>query len=541
MFLSLGAWGGRSARREKSLSIHLLLAGVLVLAILSSCLSPGRSDNEPRFNFRGFGDNNSPIYSAVREADQVLDISNRIFVFSEIAEAYLVRGHSSEAQAVLVHLNELAQRVTAPSEQAEILVELANLHLQVEEREASMTALNEALDRAANLTDQGARGALYERILEVAFEAGEDGFPVVARTIDLVLVIDDLQTRATVLTNTAARYQRRGIGPSGNLLVQQAIPAAGSIESPWRRAAALSAVAVLFRAANDARSEAMYAERAADQLIGLTVLSLPDEDARVIARVGGDLAGMGRFSTAAQVVGVIPQSHIRAEALVTIGQAFDRAGDRSSAFVMFTRAASEAERSGSPVLIAGAYATIAQGYLSIGEEQLAYLNAEFARGILTGIDDEFTRAAVLVRLAPVYVAAGAGAELEAEALALQQGFPRVQVLTALSQEYAVWGTVADARRPLDSLWAEGTERAAGDEGTNGAGVTEFAQVGESLIFSVLQQYVALFLINDALRLLEQIQSPFLRARALAAIGSARGEGGEFYSGTLVYSGPIVVP
>jgi len=520
VFLPVDAWCGRSARREKSLSIHLFLAALVLIASLSSCLSPDRGDEDPRFSFRGFGDSDTPLYFAVREADQVVDISNRIFVFSEIAAGYLVRGQRSEAVAILTHLNQLSQRVAAPGERAEILVELASLHLQLDERETGINTLAEALDIAANLPDQAARGALYERIIQVAFDAGEDAFPVVARTIDLVLVIDDLQTRSTVLTNTAERYQRRGLGQSGNILVQQAIPAAGSIGSPWRRAAALSAVALSFRAAGDARSAALHADRAADQLIGLTVLSLPDEDARVIADVGAKLAGMGRFSTASQVVSVIPQSHIRADALVAIGQAYDRAGDRSSAFVMFTRAASEAERSGSPALIAGAYASIARGYLSIGEEQLAYLNAEFARSVMTELDDEFSRASLFVRLAPVYVAAGAGTELEADAMELRQAFPRVQVLTAIAREYSVQGAAEDARRPLDSLLA--------DEAL-------FAQAGESLVFSVLQQYLSLFLIDEALALLGQIQSPFLRARALAATGSATGAGGEFYSG------PIVVP
>ncbi len=520
MFLPMGACGGQSARRKKTLSIHVLVAGVFLLVGLSACLSPTRRDEEPRFNFRGFGDGDSPLYFALREADQVADISNRIFVFSEIAAAYLLRGQQSEARALLIHLADLSQRVSSPGERAEILVELADLRIQLDEVEAGLSTLGEALDIASALADQVARGALYERVLQVAFSAGEDGFPVVARTIDLVLVIDDLQTRATVLTNTAERYQRRGLGQSGNVLVQQAIPAAGSIGSPWRRAAALSAVALNFRAAGDARSAALYADRAADQLIGLTVLSLPDDDARVIADVGAKLARLDRFSTAAQVVAVIPQSHIRAHALVTIAQAYDRAGDRSSAFVMFTRAASEAERSGSPALIAGAYASIAEGYLSIGEEQLAYLNAEFARSVIAGLEDEFGRSSVYIRLAPVYVAAGAGSELELDALEFREAFPRFQLLIALSREYAVQAMLADARRPLDSIRA--------DEAV-------FAQAGESLVFRVLQQYVALFLIDDALALLAHIESPFLRARALTAIGSARGAGGEFYSG------PIVVP
>ncbi|TVR90614.1 MAG: hypothetical protein EA428_08015, partial [Spirochaetaceae bacterium] len=323
----MGACGGQSARRKSNLFIHLFVAGAFILVGLSACLSPSRRDEDPRFSFRGFGDGDSSLYFALREADQVGDISNRIFVFSEIAAAYVLRGQQSEARALLMHLTDLSARVSAPNERAEILVELADLRIQLDEVETGLSTLGEALDIAATMPDQVARGALYERVLQVAFSAGEDGFPVVARTIDLVLVIDDLQTRATVLTNTAERYQRRGLGQSGNVLVQQAIPAAGSIGSPWRRAAALSAVALNFGAAGDERSAALYADRAADQLIGLTVLSLPDEDARVIAEVGAKLAGMGRFSTAAQVVTVIPQSHIRAQALVAIGQAYDRAGD----------------------------------------------------------------------------------------------------------------------------------------------------------------------------------------------------------------------
>ncbi|MCA1753217.1 MAG: hypothetical protein LC641_00680 [Spirochaeta sp.] len=520
VFSPKGAKGGRSAGSQKHVFFHLFALGVLLLAGVSSCLSPGPGTGEPRFNFRGFSDRDSVLYFALREADQVEDISNRIFVFSEIAAAYLVRRELSEAQAVLTHLDELSQRVTARSERAEILVELSELKFQVNNVEAGLRALNEALDIAATMSDQGARGALYERIIQVAFEVGEDAFPVVARTIDLVLVIDDLHTRATVLTNTARRYQRQGLGQSGNILIQQAIPAAGSIGSPWRRAAALSAVALRFRAVGDARSATQYADRAADQLIGLTVLSLPDDDARVIADVGAQLAEMDRFSTAAQVVAAIPQSHIRADALVTLGEAYARSGDRPSAFVMFSRAASEAERSGNPSLIAGAYASIANGYLSIGEEQLAYLNAEFARSIMDGLADEFSRSSVLVRLVPVYVAAGAGVELEAEALELQELFPRIQVLTTLTREYASRGEGADARRPLDTIR------------TNEA---EFAAASESLIFSVLQQYVALFLIEDALELVVEIRSPFLRARAFAGIGSAQRADGEFYSG------PIVVP
>ncbi|TVR94086.1 MAG: hypothetical protein EA428_00830 [Spirochaetaceae bacterium] len=151
---------------------------------------------------------------------------------------------------------------------------------------------------------------------------------------------------------------------------------------------------------------------------------------------------------------------------------------------------------------------------------MAYLNAEFARSVMDGIEDEFSRSSLYVRLVPVYVAAGAGVELELDALELREAFPRFQLLTALSREYALQSALADARRPLDSLRA--------DEAV-------FAQAGESLLFRVLQQYVALFLIEDALALLAHIESPFLRARAFTAIGSARGAGGEFYSG------PIVVP
>ncbi len=491
-------------RTRQPILRSIIISCLTAVMLACATVGPGEPADPPSFRFRGFNDADSSLYLALRAAEHVDDLFARVSIYSRIAEGYSLAGHWPESLTVLEHLEQVSRVVGSAEARAEIDIETARRYIANDEIEIAIGLLDSALRAAGEIELHWNRGVIIEGIIQACFEGGEDTFGVLQRAINQTLVIDDLWTRVSILTNTARRYQRAGLGQSVNAMVQQAIPAAGSLENPWQRALAFTEIALISRNAGDRRAEDTNTRRAVAELEAIEVLAIAEDDARLLVRVVANLADLGRHNQAVAALQQVPFHHLHAEGLAEVGSAYARQGSRSSAFVLFSQAVREGEQSNDPYRRAEVYADIAHRYLAMGDVQLAALNADFARTAAETLTDEYQKAAIFERISPVYIEEGA-IELPAELGGqMSDRYLRAEVLAAVAQQLRAAGRTAEAREAL--------ERA-----LSAAGEAEYLQ--DTLFRRIASVFAELDELTRALEVVQRVQSAYEISRALADIGA----------------------
>ncbi len=485
----------------RSLLISCLLSVVLACA---SAPAPARSDI-PAFRFRGFGDRSSSLYLSLQAAEQIDDLFSRLALYNRVAEAYSLAGYWEESLAVLEHLERTAEALGSAEARADIKIEMARRYIANDEIETANDLLESALRLAGELNSDWNRGVIIERVIDASFEAGEDSFAVLQSAVNRTLVIDDLWTRVSILTNTARRYQRAGLGQSVNAMVQQALPAAGSLENPWQRALAFTEIALISRSGGGGeRNAGSNVRRAIAELEAVEVLALSEDDARLLLRVASNLSELERHDEAVAALRQIPFNHLHARGLAEVGSAYARQGSRSSAFVLFSQAVREGEQSADAFRRAEVYAEVARRYLEIGEGQLAALNADFARTTAAELEDEYQKAAVFEQIIRVYIA-----ESEIELVSelgeqLSDPFLRAGMLIAIAQQLYTANLRAEAVDTLERALAAAEE-------------SEFLR--DTLLRRVATAFGEMEQLERGFEIVEQLESAHDIARALADLGA----------------------
>ncbi len=499
--------------RTRDLFLRSLIVSLLVSMALACATAPAEAPGElPSFRFRGFGDDESSLYLSLRAADHVDDTFARLAVYSRVAEGYSLAGRWDESLAVLEHLDRSARVVGSADARAEIQIDMARRYLANDEVEIANELLDAALRVSDDIESDWNRGVIIEGIIEACFEGGEETFAVLQRAVNRTLVIDDLWTRVSILTNTARRYQRAGLGQSVNAMVQQTIPAAGSLENPWQRALAFTEIALISRETGDQRTAATNTRRAISELEAIEVLALSEDDARLLIRVAANLAELDRHDDAVAALQQIPFHHLHAQGLAEVGSVYARQGSRSSAFVTLSQAVREGEQSPDPFRRAEVYADVATRYLAIGELQLAALNADFARSAAAELEDEYQRSAVYERILRVYIEEGEVELVRELAENLEEHYLRSELLISAAQQLAAADRNAQA--------VESLERA-----LTAAGASDFLQ--DTLLRRVATAFAEIGDTRRGLEVVQRIESAHGISRALADIGvlEARGAAG----------------
>jgi|GEM_PF-3051317 len=490
--------------RTRDLFLRSIVVSLIASVTLScATMRTDAPDEVPSFRFRGFGDNDSSLYLSLRAADHVEDTFARLAIYTRVAEGYSLAGRWDESLAVLEHLEQSAQVVGSAEARAEIRIDMARRYIANDEIETANELLESALRASGDIESDWNRGVIIEGIIQACFEGGEETFEVLQRAVNRTLVIDDLWTRVSILTNTARRYQRAGLGQSVNAMVQQTIPAAGSLENPWQRALAFTEIALITRETGDQRTAASNTRRAISELEAVEVLALSEDDARLLIRVAANLAELDRHDDGVAALQQIPFHHLHAQGLAEVGSAYARQGSRSSAFVMLSQAVREGEQSPDAYRRAEVYADVATRYLTMGDLQLAALNADFARSAAAELDDEYQQAAIYQTILRVYIEEDAVALVTELAEALEDSYLRSELFIAIGQQ------LSTADRHPEAV--EALERA-----LDAADLGEFLQ--DTLRRRVATAFTEIGEGKRGLEVVQQIESAHGISRALADIG-----------------------
>jgi tetratricopeptide (TPR) repeat protein len=383
--------------------LHRLVA-LLAVALLSACATgPG---GESSFNYRLLDDRESGLAYAVRFAGEVQDAGRRSELLVDIADGYAELGLASEAQALYAFVFETIATAPEGAAVSPAAVRLARSYLDRGMTARAITLLEEAVSRVGSLGESRAQAQVLEDVIDISFETGDELFDVLRAAIEAVFVIEDLGRRVDILAEAAVRYQAQGVRQSANVLIQQAIPAAGNIADPWARAAAFAEIARAYRAIGET-------ERA-DRMIGDGISAAREADAAPADAASAFLSrlvALERRLDALDLAEGIQRPAVRAVVLAAIAEGYNTEDLRPSGFILYARAVSAAGRVDDAGVRAGSYLHVAESYLRFGEDQLALIQASNAVRSLAQADSESRDSPMLERLVDLFLAVDAPSEL----------------------------------------------------------------------------------------------------------------------------------
>ena len=485
--------------------MHVPVRSSIILLIVSSVLllsacATGRQASPAPVTVEG--DPDSALAYSLQTAAVVPDVFSRSLLYSRIADAYIDVGLILPATSVLERAVRLADTEDTGAARAEIFAQLAFPFIRLGRIERARTLLTRALTESDGASET-IRTIVLQEVINASFIAGEELFDVLVQAVDQVYILQDLPSRVSLLTDVARQYQESGLGQQVNTLVQQALSAVGGIRNPWQRAQGYAAVARrFFVAGNEAQAE-VFVGRSLREISNVRVLTRTPGDAAILLQVAADLAGMGRFAEAEEVIETIEFPGIYARGLAELGSRLLEAGEPAEAERVFDTAINVIAFDGTEAQLADVITDVAERLFNAGQNATAEQNAEVALLVVLDVEDEFTRSDVLRRLGRLFVRAGR-VDLALEAAgALPDPAQEARLLVAIA---------------LESLNREDTDTAfAIAEQASEAASGAFFQVDEVTgelveLLSRLGQY------EDAILQLERMTSPLAFGQALVEIG-----------------------
>ncbi len=483
----------RSARPR----IIPVLASLVVL--FTSCATVRQTQPAP---VTVEGDSDSALAVSLQIASIVPDVFTQALLYTRIAEAYIDVGLILPATSVLERAVRLAEAEEVGVARAEVFVQLAFPFIDLGRIERARTLLDRAL-RESESASESIRTVVLQEVINASFIAGEELFDVLVRAVDQVYILQDLPSRASLLTDIARQYQASGLGQQVNTLVQQAITAVGGIRNPWLRAEGYTAVARRFHVAGNESDAATYVARALREIDNVRVLTRSPADAAVLLRVAEDLSGMSRLAAAEQVIETIEFPGIYARGFAELGSRFLERNEPDEAERVFDLAINLIAFEGTDAQLADVITDVAERLLAAGQDATAEQNAEVALLVVRDVDDEFTRSDVLRRLGRLFVRAGRVDLAREAADALPDATQRARLLVAIA---------------LESLdLEETTEAFAIAEQARVAGLQADYQIDE-VTGELVELLSRLGLYEQAIALLDQIISPVAFGQALVDLG-----------------------
>lgn len=380
----------------------LLLAAISFTALVAAGCNTNSQDS---FSVRALPAADDPLAIAVEYTPNLSEVAARRESYLEIANGYLARGDASTAVALADHVRARIAE-SENSAEARILLDLAVLYADLSMNDAATTLMLSALDALDRVSGDAERTAIIRRVITTTFALGDGGFEVLSSAIEQVFVIETLWRRVELLMDTAETYIEEGSPQSVNSLIQQALPAAGSIEDGHRRAAALGSIAAVYsRLGEEGRAEEMLTR--ALEVLPSAGAEIGEEESEAILRLVEAILGMGQPYRALTVVNRIPNAAERAEGVRRIAEAYSESATPSAAYIVLSQAARSAETASDPYTEALALARIADGYRAVGDLQVATIRAEAALRALREVSDVERQVEVRRTLLPVLIAAEA--------------------------------------------------------------------------------------------------------------------------------------
>ncbi len=249
---------------------------------------------------------------------------SRFHLLSEIA-GVLAGMNLTDQAARVTELAELAMsEVPSESARAELLPRLAEGYVRSGRNEKGAALLKEALSVLDGSMAESVQGNILKQVIAIGFQGGESTFDLPGEAVQQSLVIQNLEIRLDLLIYAAEQYRNYNIGLFSDTLIQQAIPAAGSIENLWSRALGMIRLAVLIAETGDEDYGRQMAHRGIRSMENVTVIVRPEEEARKVVRIAGYLAELGMEDDAVIAAETIEFPRLRAEAYAKIAEEWNK-------------------------------------------------------------------------------------------------------------------------------------------------------------------------------------------------------------------------
>ena len=418
-----------------------------VVAFLAGCAG-GPQTQPPSLNLRRLNDQGSPLALAARTLEQVGELRERTEIANQIADAYILQQAPADAGVLLDYASGLAPFTAASAATVGAAAQTARLYAELGRSEDALALLERELERALTISDNRERGAALDAVIAAAFSAGEDAFELLGRAAESLFVLEDPGVRAELLVSTALRYHVAGNRATMNALIQQAIPAAGSIANPWQRAAAISELAAAYEALGNRDAALGAIDEAIEEIRRAGNGPAPEADSEYLLQVVDNVVRMAQTLSAVELVERLEQPQERARGLSAVAAGYGRQQARSAAYIFFSRAVREASLVDAPADRVRAMVEVAHGYLLVGDPELAVIQANGATSVVLQMADGDERFEAGRQVLQIYAAAG---ELDRADLFLSDigdGAERDRLVVAFAAALVQAGSQSEARTVL---------------------------------------------------------------------------------------------
>ncbi|TVQ41112.1 MAG: hypothetical protein EA384_01175 [Spirochaetaceae bacterium] len=429
------------------------LVAICCAVLVAGCAGVPQTQ-PPTLNLRRLSDQDSPLSLAVRSLEQISDARERAELANRIADAYIAQQRVGDALLLLDHAAGLAAFTRASAEAVAVAADTARLYRRIDREEEALLLLQETYDRAVAISASRERGDALDAVIDAGFEIGDEAIDLIGRAVESLFVLDDEAVRARLLTRTAVRFHQAGNRATMHTLMQQAIPAAGSVGNPWQRAAAISELAAAYEQTGNRDAAIAAIDEAVDELRRLGNGFVPSEDALHLLRTVDNVVLLAQQLSAVELVERLEQPEQRVAGLTSVAVGYGRQQARSAAYIFFSRAVREASLVEAAPARVAAMTGVAAGYLSAGDADLAVIQANGAASIVLQITDAGEQAEAARRVAAVYAAAGDSERALRLLNDLPAGAVRDSVRVAYARELAHHGNAVEARQALVEAFPE---------------------------------------------------------------------------------------
>jgi tetratricopeptide (TPR) repeat protein len=305
--------------------------------------------------------------------------------------------------------------------------------------------LSESLERIQALADNRRKRFLLEEMIGTCLLGGELFQPLLRRTIDAVLVLDDPLVKTELLAESAKRLFGRGLVKDTQDLLQLTLSQVGSLGSPWDKAVIFSRIALVYRSLKTETRVREYAARAVREIESVQVIIRTEQEAAQVGTVAENLARLSLAGDAFRVAETIEYPWIFAETLCRMGiiagdNFIDRAYEAAAAIADDARRLSTLFQLDLLLVEAGRAGDV-EGSLVLREAELSSVRSLSAAE------------SYVSRLARLYAAAGDTDSALAQARTLRDGYNRAAALIGISRTLLEKRKIPEAYAILDESYS----------------------------------------------------------------------------------------
>lgn len=498
---------------------------VCCIAMTACKTTPQRSPLEATLS--ELADTPPLVRYSLEELEQIPDEGSQLFILSTAADSLISQNQPKLAQRILDSALELVWESFSGERLVEALLEIARGYIDAGVVIQSLSILEDALDIAINTEDNLRRGEQMQDIISACFSIGNDASDLLRIAVQQIYIIEDYQLRTELLLDTARRYQETGEAQRSESLLQQAIPAAGAIDSDLDRLQAFSLLAQRLASAGQVRLSQQYAQKAIDLFTtaaseGISRFapnrSSEEQDDRISESLIS-LASTGYASEALGFSSLIGNPRLRLGALAQIARSFYSQGQFLQSDLVFERIFTTLERESPPDLVVSTLLNIAGIYLDLGDRYNARVYAGAVEIYFEEIESQAILDSLLLEATLLFGRLDDFSQAERLAQMIGDGFYSAQGLLGLS-EILLSEITSLKNQHSDSLSSSIEEL----ESRVRKILSEVDQISAELEYQADSVYASMSLqygrIEDtelSLTYAAQIDSPFARARTLAEL------------------------